>query len=690
MRRRAASIGLAGVGMVGWLGAFGASCADADVLGEPRGEPEAVGQVQLASTGVCDSNHPVSTKACIDAIQLNGGVVNDIYKDANGLTGPELPVFGKLFNNWPGCNTSNAQCNCGKSLPPYNCPGQYSCDSLPNSFDNVANCVNALDRLWGHPYRLTAHSLVGNCPQWGARVGDGNGENYFPWEGLVFDLGGPSNKVAIFAENDHGPQPCESLEYTVYLTDNPFSQERIQNPSGEGVDPQKWNRAVLAQIFTKGWIEVRPPDPVSYGGCGDQPAYSVEEDSMVQVFSLPCGITFRYTAIVAGNDGLDFPECQYHSSEAELDAVAGLTEGGAGVCPDNDKDLYVDCACPGAPKLCDCNDADPTIHPGAPEPCDSPDVNCDGEPGGCAVGLLCYKGMCVPTCEDENASCPAGSACKTVEEQGDLCVPADCSGGGCPPGTTCSNGVCVPACDEIKCPGELVCQDGKCLDPCKDITCPAPLVCQQAKCVAPCACYNGELGCTDLPGTICDRGNTNMCVAPACLGIQCAPDQHCDAQTGTCVDFCSPDVKCPVGEKCKAPDGCVSLCDGVACEKGWNCNPETGQCEDASCKDVTCFPPLVCVAGECVEDSGAGGSGGSGLPGGGGPGAGGSTASSGSSGESMGPVSEEGGCGCRVPASRPVSSGFAAWLVLGVLGLASARRQRGRLVLRAPATRPCR
>ena len=49
------------------------------------------------------------------------------------------------------------------------------------------------------------------------------GGNYHPWTGLVFDLGGPSNKVAIFAENDHGPQPCESLEYTVFLTDNPYA-----------------------------------------------------------------------------------------------------------------------------------------------------------------------------------------------------------------------------------------------------------------------------------------------------------------------------------------------------------------------------------------------------------------------------------------------------------------------------------
>jgi hypothetical protein len=42
----------------------------------------------------------------------------------------------------------------------------------------------------------------------------------------------------------------------------------------------------------------------------------------------------RYAAVIAGNDGIDFPACAYDSSEAEVDAVAGLTQAGRG-CRDH-------------------------------------------------------------------------------------------------------------------------------------------------------------------------------------------------------------------------------------------------------------------------------------------------------------------------------------------------------------------
>ena len=74
---------------------------------------------------------------------------------------------------------------------------------------------------------------------------------------MVFDLGGPSNKVVLFPINDHGPQPCESVEYTVYLTDNPLSRELIDSPTTTGADPKKWNRAKLSRLFLEGWKKVR-------------------------------------------------------------------------------------------------------------------------------------------------------------------------------------------------------------------------------------------------------------------------------------------------------------------------------------------------------------------------------------------------------------------------------------------------
>ena len=603
-----------------------------------------------ASTGVCDSTPPASTQACIDAIQNGGTVINKIFTDANGLTAQQLPLFGKLFNQWPAiCDGVNDAGCAGTSNPPYDCPGQYTCISPPNTFATASDYLNSLDRKWWQPCRITDHSLDANgCPKFSACIADGLGGNYNPWEGLAFDLGGPSNKVAIFAENDHGPQPCESTEYTVYLTDNPFSREAIQNPKATGVDPTKWNRAVLSTIYTKGFVEIRSPDPAGHAACGDTALYSVEEDSFVSVYSLPCGITFRYAAIVAGNDGLDFPACGFDSSEAELDAVAGLTESGAAVCPDKDGDHFVDCLCPGAPPVCDCNDSDPAIHPGAPEACDAPDLNCDKKPGACGdPKTVCYKSECLDTCGGENPICPAGASCAPTP-MGSLCVPQDCTNGSCPAGGVCKDGVCVPACTTVVCPSGQVCQDGQCLDACQGVQCPAGQACKDGQCTFPCACFAADTGCSS--GKVCDKLGSATCVPPACVGITCPEGQVCNPINGACADVCNG-VMCPQGEVCAKPGACVPVCETKTCDKGLVCNPQTGKCEDTSCANVTCFPPQMCVMGACVDSpSGAGGTGGMGGMGGMGGAAVATTGgtSTGEGGAGGAPSGDKGSCGCRV------------------------------------------
>ncbi len=633
-----------------------------------------------AQTGVCDANPPASTQACIDAIQNNGGVVvNDIFRDSNGLTGPELPVFGTLFNNWPNCPDVTGWAGCaGVSTAPYDCPPSYGCDATAvNNFATASQYLNGLDHLWWHPCRLAQPNLVNGCPQWGC-IADGVGGAYYPWEGAVFDLGGPSNKVAIFAQNDHGPQPCESLEYTVYLTDNPYSIEAILDPKTQGVDPNKWNRAVLTNVYTWGWFNTRAPDPAGHAVCGDTALYAVEDDSFTQVFSLPCGITFRYASIIAGNDGLDFPECGFDSQEAELDAVAGLTETGSAVCPDNDGDHFVDCNCPGAPPVCDCDDGNAVIHPGAPESCDSPDLNCDGIPGSCPVDEVCYLSVCITHCSGgENPFCPAGSTCQSTPE-GNVCVPNDCTQGGCPAGGVCVNGICLPPCDNVVCPGNQICQDGQCLDPCQGIQCPGGQTCQNGECHPPCNCYQGDVGCQNQPGTVCDKNSTNLCVPPGCAGVVCQGTDVCDPSLGVCVSFCNPNVHCPSGQTCVDGIGCVPLCDAQPpCDQGFVCNPATGACEDISCKNVTCFPPYVCVSGQCVlGDGGAQGGGGmasstststsSGMGGHGG-------GTSGSGGQD--PI-DKGSCACRAAGDGDGPLDLGALGAAVALALAKARRRR--------------
>jgi len=67
---------------------------------------------------VDDASPPASTQACINAIQANGGVVNDIFKDANGNGAYEqtegvpkvairLLVSGKVQGVFTGCKKAD-------------------------------------------------------------------------------------------------------------------------------------------------------------------------------------------------------------------------------------------------------------------------------------------------------------------------------------------------------------------------------------------------------------------------------------------------------------------------------------------------------------------------------------------------------------------------------------------------------
>ena len=213
-----------------------------------------------------------------------------------------------------------------------------------------------------------------------------------------------------------------------------------------------------------------------------------------------------------------------------------------------------------------------------------------------------------------------------------------------------------------------MCKDGQCLDPCKDIDCPPPMECRNAVCQVPCACYEGDAGCVDVLGTVCDT-TSGECVPPSCVGVECEEDQTCDPTTGTCVDFCNDDVVCPQGQKCLWPDGCVPVCTDVPCEGGLECNPNTGECEDLGCVDLTCFPPQVCEYGECV-DSGTGGAGGGGA--GGSAAAGGTGASNGAAAD----PEDDGGCGCVTVGRSPVGSAVLGWLVFAGVAIGRLRRRR--------------
>ncbi len=619
-----------------------------------------------ASTGTCDvsaGDTGASELACLAAVTALGTntVVDDVFRDANGKTADQLPLYGKLSNAFPGCSTANNTCNGDLSSNP-GVPW-VNCQNNSRDFATVASYVDALDWRYANPIRMhDGHGSVGACPDWGSQVVDGDTDGYHPWEGMVFDLGGPANKVALFAINDHGPQPCESVEYTAYLTDDPSSRDVIDDPTTVGADPSKWNRAKLSQIYLEGWQKVRAADDPGL-------SYSIEADSFTTVWSLPCGITFRYVGFSAGNDGHDLPACQFDSYDAEIDAVAGLTEQGAGVCPDADQDHYVDCACSGAPAVCDCNDADPTVHPGAAEPCDAPDLDCDGNVGACAGNLVCFASACVATCSGtgEFSSCPPGATC-TLTDVARLCVPDDCTTGACPAGSVCDAATkqCKPACAAVVCPASQVCSDGRCIDPCANLPCPNQQVCDLGVCRPRCDCFHGDVGC--VAPSVCDRRPEAICVAPSCVGVDCGAGKHCD-DTGACAGDCDG-VACPAGQKCVVTlGGCVGLCADVTCSDELTCDPQTGQCIDDRCQGVQCFAPAVCAAGQCVLPEG--GAGDASVDGSGG--AGGSHVST-ASGYDTGSGS---GCGCRVAPSGPGAAGGALGALAAMGALALRRRRRG-------------
>jgi len=541
-----------------------------------------------ASTGVCDvspGENGASEIACINAIAaLRAG--HGRRRHLQGLerkTGDQL-IYGQLVDPFGGlaqptaqngCPQANTICN-GDLTSSQGTPAVI-CTDFSHDFAVVSGFVGALDWKYANPIRmLDNHPMQGapyvNCPDWSKSVTDGNKEGYRPWEGMVFDLGGPSNKVVLFPVNDHGPQPCESVEYTVYLTDNPLSRDLIDNPTTSGADPQKWNRAKLSQLFLEGWKKVRPgsdisiPEPGRPQQPGREPHLHDRGRLVHQRVSLPCGINFRYVGIIAGNDGKDLPACNFDSFDAEIDAVAGLTEGGAGICPDADGDKFVDCNCPTAPMLCDCNDGNPAVHPARPSRATRPT----------STATTCLGAARAIWCVTRASASPRARAARTRSaRRARRARPRRKAPSACPttaPSAAARRARCArtaSACPRAPtwcAPARRSARTGSASIRARASSARALKCARTANATLRGNCFAGDVGCVDQPMTVCDAGNTNACVPPLCKNVQCGPAQHCDPMTGMCVDFCNPGVKCPQYEVCVDGVGCVPLCNTVTCD----------------------------------------------------------------------------------------------------------------------------
>jgi MYXO-CTERM domain-containing protein len=118
-----------------------------------------------------------------------------------------------------------------------------------------------------------------------------------PSHGIVWDLLGQANQVAVFVFVDHGPVPEEVLENTAWLSNDP-------NAADGG-----WTQASLTHIFGAGWSA--DPDIA---------------DGFVAVYQLPSHATFRFVSVTWGGPG-----AIQRDGDNEIDAVGGLTEQGGGV-----------------------------------------------------------------------------------------------------------------------------------------------------------------------------------------------------------------------------------------------------------------------------------------------------------------------------------------------------------------------
>jgi hypothetical protein len=148
---------------------------------------------------------------------------------------------------------------------------------------NIADSANARDFAWVQDTSANANP--------GGAVGSA------PSQGIIWDLGGQANQVAIFVFVDHGPVPGEVLENTAWLSNDPNAADA------------DWIQAQLVHVYGAGFS----PDPDI-------------ADGFVAVYQLPGLATFSHVSVTWGGPG-----AIVRDGDNEIDAVGGLTVAGCAV-----------------------------------------------------------------------------------------------------------------------------------------------------------------------------------------------------------------------------------------------------------------------------------------------------------------------------------------------------------------------
>jgi hypothetical protein len=129
-----------------------------------------------------------------------------------------------------------------------------------------------------------------------------------PSQGIIWDLGGQANQVAVFVFVDHGPVPGEVLENTAWLSNDPNAADA------------DWIQAQLVHVYGAGFSA----DPNI-------------ADGFVAVYQLPGLATFSHVSVTWGGPG-----AIVRDGDNEIDAVGGLTVAGCAV-----GDTRPECLTPG-------------------------------------------------------------------------------------------------------------------------------------------------------------------------------------------------------------------------------------------------------------------------------------------------------------------------------------------------------
>ncbi len=290
-----------------------------------------------------------------------------------------------------------------------------------------------------------------------------------------------------------------------------------------------------------------------------------------------------------------------------------------------------------------------------------------GRPGVCGQGTQqCRSGMltCVGTNTPRMETCDgADNDCDGRVDNGDLC----------PARFVCERGTCVAQCVEGSCFDGFACNvRARCVESaCLTVDCAEGQRCEAGRCVGVCdgvRCPAGQLcragRCADpCTGVMCDMDQ--VCVDGVCQARcecrRCATGETC-ASSGRCVPTACATVTCPAGETC-AMGACTDACIGVMCPRGERC--ERGACVlappvsgmDGGTSDTGVVPVNDAAGVDVARDARRDGG---------------------------GLVDNQSACGCRIVGapSRPPQHG-AAWIALGALSVSFARRGCGR------RTRPC-